>query len=177
MTTVKTFEDLYYINNTIWSRNLANIDKSKIIWFDNIKYSDIIILHFDFIYSIMRVMTKEKPNKLIFMAAINVCLRLYSTIKKLYPYNKVYVIIHTKHNVLVKSTKIDYDAFQSVINIIPNFALITSDNYEDLVAFKLNNFKHIFYGLCNNAHKYFDVENKQRLDIFNGKPRFSFYSD
>ena len=67
MTTVKTFEDLYYINNTIWSRNLANTDKSKITWFDNIKYSDIIILHFDFIYSIMRVMTKEKPNKLIFL--------------------------------------------------------------------------------------------------------------
>ena len=171
----KSFEDLYYINNTIWSRNL--VDKSKLTFFDDIKYSDIIILHFDFVYSLTRVLTQASPAKTIFMSTINVCLRLYSTIKKLYPYNKVYVIIHTKHNVLVKSTKIDYDAFQSIINIIPNFALITPDNYEDLTAFKLNNFKHIFYGLCNNTHKYFDVENKQRLDIFNGKPRFSFYSD
>lgn len=171
----KSFEDLYYINNTIWSRNL--VDKSKLTFFDNIRYSDIIILHFDFVYSLTRVLTQASPAKTIFMSTINVCLRLYSTIKKLYPYNKVYVIIHTKHNVLVKSTKIDYDAFQSVINIIPNFALITPDDYEDLAAFKLNNFKHIFYGLCNNAHKYFDIENKQRLDIFNGRPRFSFYSD
>lgn len=175
MITVKTFEDLYYINNTVWSRNL--VDKSKLTFFDDIKYSDIIILHFDFVYSLTRVLTQASPAKTVFMSTINVCLRLYSTIKKIYPYNKVYVIIHTKHNVLVKSTKVDYDAFQSIINIIPNFALITPDDYEDLAAFKLNNFKHIFYGLCNNAHKYFDVENKQRLNIFNGKPRFSFYSD
>lgn len=145
---MKNANEQYYINLTPWKREL-NLDKVK--RFNEIHYADVIILHFDFISSLFT--TKEKPNKQIFVAAINICLRVYEIIKKLYPYNLVYVIIHTRKTAINHFT-IDFDTFKSIIDLVPNFAIIAKeDNNSDLMYYNQSSYKHIFYNFLNTIIK------------------------
>lgn len=149
----------YYIANTIWQSkfNVDNIKK-----FDNIKYDDKIILYYDFPYSYYKIMLKQKQDRVLFIAAINCCLRMYEKIKQIYPYNSIYVCIYTNDKTLI-----DYEAFKSVIDLIPDFAIITDDNKEDLSYFTGLEYKHIFYGRCNGI-KNIIKENYQYWSIING---------
>lgn len=159
---MKTFNELYYIENTAWKSKL-NLDDIK--KFKTIKYSNSIIIHFDFLYSLMKVTTKQKAETSIFVSAINICFRLYEIIKKLYPYNNVYVIIHTRKTKIL-NLNIDYDTFKTIIDILPNFAIITKEQIDDLSYFDSKEYKHIFYGRCNNIT--FDNSECQYWSIFKG---------
>ena len=149
MIMMKTFNELYYISNTPWKSKL-HLDKIKT--FNSLKYNDNIYLHFDFLSSIIKVTSiKERPQKTLFLSAINICLRLYEIIKKLYPYNSIYVIIYTKEKELY-NLNIDYNTFKSVIDILPNFAIITNKQISELNSFNNKTCKHIFYGnVCSKA--------------------------
>lgn len=149
----------YYIANIIWQSKF-NVDKVK--KFDNIKYDDKIILYYDFPYSYYKIMLKQKQDKMLFIAAINCCLRMYEKIKQIYPYNSVYICIYTNDKTLI-----DYEAFKSVIDLIPDFAIITDDNKEDLSYFTGLEYKHIFYGRCSGV-KSVIKENYQCWSIING---------
>lgn len=162
----KSFKQEYYIEHTLWERNF---DVNKIDRFDNLNFNDSIILHFDFIYTIFKTKTsKHVVNKNIIFDAINVCLRMYQKIKKLYPYNTVYVIIHAEKQAL-KRLVVDSSAFQAIIDIIPNFALVTDKSDQDLEYYNKSNYKHIIYGKCNGLKTLYAPENYQIWLILNGK--------
>ena len=162
----KTFEEIYYIQHTPWKRklNLDNIKK-----FEDIKYNDVILFHFDFPYSVFSTLSDCKCNDKIFIAAINVCLRICQIIKTIYPYNKCYVIIHTKKKAMFHNTILSYETFRSIIDIIPNFAVINEEIKEDLEYFTQKTYRHIFYGMCNNCYNYYQKTNScQRWSVING---------
>lgn len=156
MSNMKSCNSLYYIDNTPWTKktNIENIKR-----FNSIRYSDSIILHFDFVYSVLKLPATEqrKLNNTIFISAINVCLRIYNLIKKLYPYNTVYVIIHTK-NKMNLTRIINFETFKAIIDILPNFAIIAEDSLDDLLYFNNKDYKHIFYGNCNRVKNIFDTD-------------------
>lgn len=171
------YEDLYFIENTFWKSKLKDIDKIK--KFENIKYNDIIIFHFDFIYSIVKTFSAYKGSKYLqnisdttFFSTLSVCLRYYELIKKLYPYNEINIIINTSTEKIMNSVyKIHNDAFKSVVDIIPNFALIDNNNSKDienLNYFTTNNYKHILYGNNKNI-KNILTKNIQNWKIMQGK--------
>ena len=161
---MKTFQDFYYLENTIWKSKLS-VDSIK--KFNNITYADTIILHFDFLYSLLKVQSKESPNKTIFIDMINVCLRLYDIIKLLYPHNRCYIIIYTKQNKFGK-LNIDYKTLKTIIDIIPNIAIVTQTDKNELEYFNDNNYKHIFYGICFNKNLFINCE-MQQWNVINGK--------
>lgn len=166
MTMLKTFKEMYYIEHTIWNKYF---DKDKIPLFKDIKYDDIIILHFDFLYSVFKTKTsKQKVDKTIIVDAINICLRMYQKIKTVYPYNKLYVIIHAdKHS--MGTLIIDTEAFQKLIDIIPDFALVSNKDDPDLDYYKSDCYKHIIYGTCNGVKNKYKAKNCQTWRILNGK--------
>lgn len=138
---MKDFRSQYYIDNVPWQRK---IDYSNIKKFKNIEYNQNIVFHFDFMYSIFKLSKNNyQYDKTIFVSAINACLRYYQIIKKFYPYNKVFVIIHLKKK---NSFCLDCETFETVTNLIPNFAVYDGED----AKFDNKNYKHIFYGLCNN---------------------------
>lgn len=155
------FKSQYYIVNVPWQRNL---DYDKIEKF-NIKFSDVIVFHFDFVNSVFKVDRQKYPgyNKNVFVSAINACLRYLQIIKKLYPYNKIYVIIHLKQNAKIS---LDVETFKSVLNLIPNFAVCDDslDTYFDDV-----NYKHIFYGYCSNYYNKINIAEKQLWSTVMGR--------
>lgn len=162
----QTFEQKYYIEHTLWERNF---DVEKIDKFENIKYGDIILLHFDLIYSIFKTKTtRNKVEKTIIFDVINVCLRMYQKIKQIYPYNKVYVIIHTDE-LSLKRLLIDSNVLQALVDIIPDFALVTDNKDPDLEYYNSNNYKHILYGKCSGLKQIYQPENYQVWLILNGK--------
>nr|CAI9751400.1 hypothetical protein DGKKSRWO_DGKKSRWO_CDS_0109 [uncultured phage]CAI9752286.1 hypothetical protein CVNMHQAP_CVNMHQAP_CDS_0109 [uncultured phage] len=154
---------IYYIENTPWKDKL---DSDSIKRFSQLFYSDKIIFHFDFAYSYFKVLTKQKSNSVLFIAAINCCLRFYETIKRIYPYNEVYIIIYVEDKI-AKTLKINSDTFQKVIDIIPDFAVVNST--KDLDYFNTANYKHIFYGKCSNAKAIFTNCETQSWSLFKGK--------
>lgn len=162
----KTYKEMYYIEHTIWNKYF---DKDKVIKFDDISYGDTIILHFDFLYSVFKTKTsKQTVDKSIIMDAVNICLRMYQKIKTIYPYNNVDVIIHSdKHS--VGRLVIDTDAFQALVDILPNFALVTDKDDPNLDYYNYNCYKHIFYGTCNGTKNKYDRNNCQMWKILNGK--------
>ena len=135
----------YYINNTIWKRKLPN-DLENLRHFNNILYDNVIIFHFDFMYSIQK--SKINMYDCIFIDTINICLRYYNLIKKLYPYNNVNVVIWFNEHVikLLHILKIDYDVFKQVIDIIPNFAIFDMKDISKIKDIDNKQYKHIFYG-------------------------------
>lgn len=150
------FKSQYYIVNIPWQRNL---DYSKIPKF-NIRYNDTIVFHYDMFYSIFKVGFKVKGyNKNIFVAVINACLRYHQIIKKLYPYNKICVVIHVKENV---SLAVDFDTLKAILNIIPNFAVCNDTK----LRFDEENYKHIYYGTFKQNLK---VAEKQDWYVTMGK--------
>lgn len=155
------FKSQYYIVNVPWQRNLNYDDITRF----NIKYSDVIVFHFDFIASVFKVNRQKYTgyNRNIFISAINVCLRYRQIIKKLYPYNEVSVIIHLKNKANVA---LDLETFKTVLNLIPNFAVCddTSDTY-----FDFNNYKHIFYGYCSNYYNKIITADKQLWSTVMGR--------
>lgn len=162
----KPFKQDYYIEHTLWERNFNADEINK---FDNLRFDDTIILHFDFIYTIFKTKTsKHVINKNIIFDAINVCLRMYQKIKKLYPYNRVYVIIHAEKQAL-KRLIVDVSAFQALIDIIPGFAIVTDKKDPDLEYYNKSNYKHIIYGKCNGLKTLYLPENYQTWLILNGK--------
>lgn len=166
---MKTFNEQYYINLTPWKKKL---DLDEIPKFNNISYKNTVILHFDFISPLFMISTTKKPNKTIFIAAINICLRISEIIRKVYPYNKVYVVIHTK-KVNMSQFVINFDTFKSIIDIIPNFAIVTKENNFDLDYYNQENYNHIFYGFnsldMNKLVEKFNQCKKQYWKTFNGK--------
>lgn len=171
------YEDLYFIENTFWKSRLKNID--KIPKFDNIKYNDIIIFHFDFIYSIAKTFSAYKGSRYLqnitnttFFNTLSVCLRYYELIKKLYPYNEINVIINTSTEKIMNNVyKIHNDAFKSVVDILPNFALIDNNNkkdIKDLNYFTSDKYKHILYGNNKNI-KNIITKNFQNWKVMQGK--------
>lgn len=142
MLNTKDFNKLYMINNTFW-KNKLNLDNIK--RFKTIKYGDNIILHFGVQQSLNKIMVKigSKFNPTLFISIINACLRIYEIIKKVYPYNKIYVILHLSKNNYLNSRFTDISMYKSVIDIIPNFAVINS--YDELDYFDSVSYKHIFY--------------------------------
>lgn len=164
--TNKTFKQAYYIEHTLWERNF---DVDKINIFDNINFGDTVILHFDFIYSIFKTKTsKQKVDKTIIFDAINICLRMYQKVKKLYPHNTVRVIIHAEKQAL-KRLIVDASAFQALIDIIPGFAIVTERCDPDLKYYDKSNYKHIIYGKCSGLKTLYSPENYQTWLILNGK--------
>lgn len=155
---------IYYIENTPWKDKLVLADVTKF----NLRYSDTIIFYYDFSYSYLKIMSKQTTNNLIFISAINCCLRFYEVIKKLYPYNDVYVVIYTEDK-LAKTLKIDSKTFRAVTDIIPNFAVVSKTNFSDLSYYNQKNYKHIFYGKCNNAKSIFTNSDTQQWLLFKGK--------
>ena len=147
---MKDFKKLYYIENTPWKRKLDIYSLERF----NIKYKDILIFHFNFITSLYKVNdVKLNPDKQIFLSAINICLRYYQIIKKLYPYNKLYVIIYTRKD-KISRINIDYDTFKSIIDLIPYFAIVNNLPVDNQENFKLlcnpnGDIKHIFYGFSD----------------------------
>lgn len=135
----KDFTKQYYLKNTVWSKY---VDLDSIPKFKNIAYDDFIIFHYNLTYSIFKVSTSTNYSKNIFISAINVCLRYYQLIKKLYPYNKVRVIIHVHDKIKVS---IDVDTFKSILDIIPNFAVCSEERF-NILDFDNSFIKHIFYG-------------------------------
>lgn len=155
------YKSQYYINNIPWQRNL-NYD--NILKFKSISYGDAIIFHYDFVQSIFKVVNQSKGyNKNIFISAINACLRYKQIIQKLYPYNKVYIIIHTRKNMRVS---IDYNTFKKILDIIPNFAIC--DNLEDCLYFDTKQYKHIAYGTCSNILSNLKNSEKQKWTTVQG---------
>lgn len=148
---MKDFKSMYYICNTPWGKYL-NYDKIK--KFKDMRYSDTIIFHFDFWYSVFKVSEKTNYSRNVFISAINVCLRYYQIINKLYPYNNVRVVIHVKKQ---SNLALDYNTFKSVLDLIPNFAIC--DNNDDL--FDSDLYKHIFYGNCNGMKGLLEVADSQ----------------
>lgn len=162
---MKTYKELYYINNTPWKSKL-NLDNLK--RFESINYNDIIIFHFDFVYSVFKVVSQQKPEKTIFISAINCCLRLAEVIKKLYPYNKIYIIIHTKEKEILK-INIDYNTFKSVIDIIPNIAIVSEKtDIKNFDIYNSQNYKHIFYGNLFKIERILNNCEKQKMFLLNG---------
>lgn len=158
---MKDFKSQYYISNIPWQRKL-NYD--SIIKF-NISYTDIIIFHFDLLYSILKIDRKAKGySKNIFVAVINACLRYYQIIKKLYPYNKIKIIIHTKESM---SIVLDYAALRSILDLLPNFA-VCLDIDEELFSFDKQNYKHIIYGSCSNLSSKYKTSEKQNWSTIQG---------
>lgn len=151
----------YYYSNTPWKRKL-NLD--KIPKFNGITYNNIIIFHYDLNYSIMSTITKGKSNinkKLIFVSAINVCLRYRQYIKKLYPYNEVKVIIYMNESL---SLTIDYNTFKTITNILADFAVYNkTNNY-----FTDSKYRHIFYGHCNNSKSNYNKQYVQSWSTVQG---------
>lgn len=159
----KTFDELYYIENTPWKRKN---DINKLLRFDNIKYNDVIIFHFDFLESIVKTkMLNKNINKTSFIHSINVCLRHYSIIKQLYPYNKIDIIIHIKNNL----NYVDISTFQAIIDIIPNFALVSEKDIINIKYFNNNMYKHILYGNCNNVKNMLTNSDYQIWKLLQGK--------
>ena len=160
------FTDQYYFNNTIWKRNL---NSNKIKKF-NICYSDQIIFHFDIIYSIYKVVGTSgidvKENRNLIVDVLNVCLRNYAAIKSIYPYNLCNVLLYTKNNV-IGNLSINYNTMKPIIDIIPNFAIITDSDKNDLYYFNDKRYKHIFYGNLFSK-KYFDKSECQFWNIVQG---------
>lgn len=155
------YKSQYYINNIPWQRNL-NYD--SILKFKSISYGDAIIFHYDFVQSIFKVINQSKGyNKNIFISAINACLRYKQIIQKLYPYNKVYIIIHTRKNMRVS---IDYNTFKKILDIIPNFAIC--NNLEDCLYFDTKQYKHIFYGNCNGMKNLLKIADSQIWSTIRG---------
>ena len=152
-------DKIYYIENTFWKSKLPKLENIK--KFNNIKYSNVIIFHFDYLYSLFKTLSSYKINDIMFIHAINVCLRYYGLLKQLYPYNKIYIIVETTSGKLTnKVYKINNEVFRSMIDIIPNFALIDYTNeqdMEDLKYFNSEQYKHVIYG-----NKYKDL--KDTLD-------------
>lgn len=153
---MKDFKSQYYICNTPWKRKL---DITKLKKFDDIKYIDTIIFHFDLCYSVFKVGRQTGYSKDVIISAINICLRYYNIIKSLYPYNKIRVIIHLKNNIKIA---LDKESYQKVIDIIPNFAVC--DNLNELEYFNTDNYKHIIYGGIRP-----DLKNKQIWSVIDGK--------
>lgn len=154
----------YYIANTIWQ---SKFNKDKVKLFDSINYGDNIILYYDFLYSYYKIATKQKQNKLLFIAAINCCLRMKEKLKQLYPYNNIYICLYVKD----KNSKlnfIDYDVFKSVIDMIPDFAFITEEDLVDLTYFDNKNNKQIFYGRCSEIKEKLKNSDYQIWNIING---------
>lgn len=149
------FKQQYYIINIPWQRN---INYDKMLRFESIRYTDTIIFHYDVMQSIFKVANKKGYDKTVFVTVINACLRYYKIIRTVYPYNKLYVVIHLKNNILLT-----YDAFKSIIDLIPNFAIVDNDD----VLFDEQGYKHIFYGNCGNS-KYQQAE-KQVWSVVMGK--------
>lgn len=138
-----SFKQAYYVLNIPWQRNL---DTGSIPKFKDLKYNDVIIFHFDVWYSVFKAGGASFTgfDKSNFVAILNACLRYYQIIKKIYPYNKLRVVIHLKNQKLV----LDYDTFKSVIDILPNFAVCKDT--KELEYFDSESYKHIIYGSCNN---------------------------
>lgn len=152
------YKSQYYISNTPWKRKL-NIEEVK--RFNNIRYSDAIVFHFDFTYSIFKVNQKTRGyTKKLFVSAINVCLRFYQIIKSIYPYNKVYVIIYVRNGF-----GLDINTLKLILDLIPNFA--ASDENCSCYFNGINSYKHIFYGSCNGTEKDI-ISNKQDWSVIDG---------
>lgn len=163
---MKTFNEIYYIENTPWKRKL-NLDELK--RFNDIKYGDKIFLHIDYFKTIF-ITKAENRNINTFIPLLNICLRIREVIKKLYPYNEVYVLIYMKDLKLLNI--LNYSTLKFIVDIIPNFALINENDKEildSLKNFNSNSYKHIFYKINNKISNYFDKDNCQNWYIYQGK--------
>lgn len=153
---MKDYNKLYYTINTVWSKyiNLNEIKK-----FENIEYSNEVIFCFDFIWSIIKTKNIDLfLSKNYIISAINICLRYYQLIKKLYPYNLVRVII------IIDDRYVNLEAFKSIIDMIPNFAVCSKK--QNLSFINEKQYKQIWYTTKINYKNRF---NSQYWDSYNGK--------
>lgn len=143
------FKKQYYINNIPWKKY---INYDKITKFRDIRYSDSIVFNYDLQYSMFKLHGGGGvKDKTIFISAINICFRYYQILKNLYPYNKIYINIYVKNSI---KKLILLDVFKSVIDIIPNFALVLEDNKKELEDILNNsNYKNIVYGYIIKSKK------------------------
>lgn len=155
---MKDFKKQYYVVNTPWKRK---VDTEGIPLFD-VSYDDTIIFHFDYANSVYKAGVKfivyDKYRDVLIIPAINVCLRYYQLIKKLYPHNKVRVIIYINKSNLYDKV---YDIFKAILDIIPNFAVCRDTTI--LNDFNNEQYKHILYG--NHISSYSSM---QKWMILNG---------
>lgn len=160
---MKDYDDKYYMSNIPW-RSKLNLD--SILKFQNLKFTDTIIFHYNLAYSIF----KTEGNKSISLQAevtvnsINVCLRYYQILKELYPYNKIRVIIYINDKIrcTVKSS-----VYQKIIDIIPNFALVAIDSADvdnNIKYFDKPEYKHILYGMSLSFKNYFNISDVQKWE-------------
>lgn len=167
MSNTNDFRVQYYIDNVPWKRNLSIASIPK---FNNLRYEDKIVFHFDFSYSIFNVQKAKFSyfkDKSIFISAINVCLRYYQIIKTIYPYNDIYVIIYTKSNLKLS---VSYETLKTVIDLIPRFAICNNENSTAVQDFNTDSYKHIIYGNCGNIHNMLTVkDNVQKWQVRLGK--------
>lgn len=153
----------YYFANSIWQ---SKFNPKQVRQFANLDFNSKIILYYDFPFSCLKISLKQKQDKILAIAAINCCLRLYEKIKQIYPYNDIYVCIYTKNNGL--NSQLDAKTFKTIIDLIPDFALITDEDLEDLSQLLDKNYRHIFYGNCSNIKKRIS-KNYQCWSTFNGR--------
>lgn len=162
---MKDYNKLLYIDNIPWKQKL-NLNKIK--KFSDIKYGDKIILHIDYLNVVFHSQRSQRVQDIV--PVINISLRIREVIKQLYPYNEIFIIIYINPinlNCIFKPSTI-----QSIIDIIPNIALVdisNSDYLSDLKYFNDFSYKHIFYKNIKKDIK--DVLNKnfQNWYISQGK--------
>lgn len=141
---MKDFKKVFYISNCPWKRK---IDFDSIKKFSKIPYTDNIIFNFDLDYSITKVSNlihKTNDDNKIIISSINICMRYYGILSKIYPYNSIRVVIHTNNNKY-------YNILRPVVDLIPDFAvIITKQQQKDIENLDKIGYKHIVYGLCSN---------------------------
>lgn len=138
---MKDFKQSYYILNCPWKRKLK-LDSVK--RFDNISYNNIIVFNFDLDYSVIKTsntLNKNNTDSKLVISSINICMRYYGIITKLYPYNNIKIIIHTNN---VKY----YNILRPIINLMPDFAITIKQ--QDTKFLDQEKYKNIVYGSCSN---------------------------
>ena len=143
---MKDYNKLYYTENTVWNRYL---DLDSIPKFNNVRYGDTIIFHFSLVYSITKVFGQYgKLDKSTFVGSINICLRYYQIIKKLYPHNDVRIIIHVDNLGDPNTAEYYYSCIRAISDLIPYVAVTVG--YPNVINFDCEKVHHIYYGKTVN---------------------------
>lgn len=155
---MKDFKKLYYMANTPWQKknNIRQLER-----FSDIRQKDVIIFHYGVLYSFTKIQDVQKFRKRDYVVAvINSCLRFYNIIKKVYPHNKIYVVLHT-----VGIDSLTKGALRVFTDFLPGFAVYdkTKDESKETMGYfdKKGQYYHIVYGQHSMMKGLIEIANRQ----------------